>query len=101
MEIGDSFKIVLPKSRKKDNWSKCKTPDKEFVIKESDNYYIHYDDLRTNISCNCRQCSQGDSIFNLKKNMQTSKTVPKSFVIITQRKFERERDRKLKLILRK
>lgn len=29
MEIGDSFRIVLPKSRRKrDKWSACKTPEK-------------------------------------------------------------------------
>lgn len=103
MEIVDSFRIVLPKSRRKiDKWSACKTPEKEFIIKGfSKNDFVYYEDLRTNISCHCEQCSQGSDIFSLKKNTEINKRVYKEYVVITQRKAERERDIKLKLILRK
>ena len=107
MEIGDSFRIVIPKVRKRDNWGRCKTPEKEFVITGfTKNNYVYYDDLRTNIRCNCTQCSQGDERFyrvyiDDRPNNPIKKRVTKDWVVITQKKAERERHIKLKLILRK
>lgn len=109
MEIGDSFRIVLPKSRKKDKWNSCKTPEKEFIITGfTKNDYIYYEDLRTNISCNCEQCGQGNTsrlslwttMYGNKEATKTTKRVPKAWVVITQKKAARERNIKLKLILR-
>ena len=94
-EIGDSFSINYKEIQKLyPNFMKCQDPDKVFIIESfsKSGMSVYYIDGRTNIKCNCNNCS--------KKGKD-----PDGFVIrctgissikLHSKKVQRERDNKLK-----
>ena len=96
IEVGDSFII---------NWknyperSRCKFPNKKFIVKKVHFDEIHFDDFRTNKKCDCSICNYS-WIMNY-PDITTKRKVNISRVIVTEKRLEREREIKLKLILGK
>ena len=99
---GDEFKLD-PK------WfGKCRAKNKKYIIDHISKYgnLVYYIDSRTNIKCKCSQCSQG--IHNrwggydptLEKNPQL-KSIAMGYIILTQSKFQRNRDISLKVLFGK
>lgn len=62
---------------------------------------IFFDDFRTNKKCKCRICKYSH-LYNYPLGEEAiEKEIYKDYVIVTEKKLERERDIKLKLILGK
>ena len=100
MEIGDLF-IIFDKNKGKSrrnigvNFSyTCKDPNKKFIIKRlsGSNKTIYYNDNRTNNNCECHNCHNCIG--------EKEKSIRYEEILIVETKFQRERDIKLKTILK-
>ena len=91
-EIGDKFIINWKKIRSTYPVKSCKFPDLEFTIEHfsKSKLSVYFKDNRTNIKCSCQVCEKD------KSSNRTSNSIGINDIIITQKKLEIERSRKLK-----
>lgn len=91
-EIGDKFIINWKKIRSTYPIKACKFPELEFTIDSfsKSKLSVYFTDNRTNIKCSCQTCEKD------KSNNRTSNSIGINDIIITQKKLEIERSRKLK-----
>ena len=91
-EVGDKFIINWKKIRSTYPVKSCKFPDLEFTIEHfsKSKLSVYFKDNRTNIKCSCQVCEKD------KSSNRTSNSIGINDIIITQKKLEIERSRKLK-----
>ena len=92
-EIGDKFIINWKKIRSTyPSVKACKFPELEFTIDSfsMSKLSVYFTDNRTNIKCSCQVCEKD------KSSNRTSNSIGINDIIITQKKLEIERSRKLK-----
>jgi hypothetical protein len=91
--IGDIF-IINHKGIKKtySGYGMCKCPLLEFTVVDfsKSKLSVYYDDLRTNRKCGCYRCL----------DIKTRKSIGVSDIIIVDNKLSRNRDKKIKQILK-
>lgn len=99
INIGDTFKINHKKLKLR---RPCKNPDKVFVVDQisKSRVSVHYIDRRTSIKCKCYYCDTNK--YRLPDNSEIgniTRTISADYTIIIERKVERERNLKLKILL--
>lgn len=105
INIGDTFKINHKKLKLR---KPCKNPNKVFVVDSisKSGHSVSYIDRRTSIKCKCYHCDGGVSnvyrFTNPNSNSEIgniTRTISVDNIIIVERKRERERNLKLRIIL--
>lgn len=92
-EIGDIF-IINHKGIKKvySGYGSCKCANQEFIVSDlsKSKLSVYYDDLRTNRKCGCQRC----------RDKKIKKSIGVSSIIVVDKKVRRDRDKKIKQILK-
>lgn len=96
LEVGDTFRIIGK------TFKPCKSKNKIFTVfsvfrMSHGLVYIYYYDYRTNTKCNCRFCKFE---FDSEHSKIHFKTIHVDEVVLVDKKIQRERDLKLKRILK-
>ena len=93
-EVGDRFIINWKKIRSTYPIKACKFPELEFTIDSfsKSKLSVYFTDNRTNIKCSCQVCEKDKS----SNRTSNSISIGINDIIITQKKLEIERSRKLK-----
>ncbi len=101
VNIGDTFRIDMTEAVKilYPNILRCKFPNKTFVVERfsKSSRSVYYIDNRTSSKCECVLC---DMTPQDKFSDRKMKCVSVNFIIITETKLQRERNIKLKQILK-
>lgn len=100
VNIGDTFRIDMTETYKLyPNLKRCKCPDKTFVVEifSKSSMSVYYIDNRTSSKCRCALCDVTQDKFSEYRKM---KCVNVNDIVITETKLQRERNIKLRQILK-
>lgn len=105
INIGDTFKIDHKKIKMR---KPCKNPDKVFVVDKisKGGHFVYYIDRRTSVKCKCQYCDGGvtnkyrfSNPNNDSEIGNITRSIGSNIIIIVERKVERDRNLKLKILL--
>lgn len=96
LEVGDSFTIDYEEINKLYPNVKCKDPNKVFIIESfsKSGLSVYYIDSRTNIKCDCNNCSKKGKEIYLDGSVRRCNGI--FSIKLHSKRIQRERDNKLK-----